>query len=106
MTTSAPLLRVSNLSLLYKTREGTLTAVDEVSFSVQRGSVFGLLGPNGAGKTTLIKILLGIVSKTGGQAFMLGRPAGDRAGRQRVGYLPENLPENLPEDLTAPTNIA
>lgn len=68
-----------------------LVALQEVSFEVARGEVFGLLGPNGAGKTTLIKILLGIVHKSRGEAFLLGRPAGDRRSRLRVGYLPENL---------------
>ena len=66
-------------------------ALKGVSFQVGRGEVFGLLGPNGAGKTTFIKILLGIVRKTGGQAHMLGRPAGDRRSRHGVGYLPEHL---------------
>jgi len=66
-------------------------ALKGVSFRVEPGEVFGLLGPNGAGKTTFIKILLGIVRKTAGTATLLGRPAGDRASRVRVGYLPENL---------------
>ena len=66
-------------------------ALRGVSFQVQRGEIFGLLGPNGAGKTTLIKILLGIVRRSGGAASLLGRPAGDRSSRIRVGYLPENL---------------
>jgi len=65
-------------------------ALKRVSFRVERGTIFGLLGPNGAGKTTLIKVLLGIVRKTGGSAELLGRPAGDRRGRRRVGYLPES----------------
>src|SRR5262245_63639945 len=67
-----------------------IEALRGVSFRVERGTIFGLLGPNGAGKTTLIKVLLGIVSKTGGAAALLGQPAGDRRGRRRVGYLPEN----------------
>ncbi|MHB0957833.1 MAG: ABC transporter ATP-binding protein [Pirellulaceae bacterium] len=66
-------------------------ALKGISLQVGYGEIFGLLGPNGAGKTTLVKLLLGIVRSTRGQAWMLGRPAGDRAGRQRVGYLPENL---------------
>src|SRR5438445_4119986 len=65
-------------------------ALRGVSFRVERGSIFGLLGPNGAGKTTLIKILLGIVKRSGGKAALLGRSAGDRQGRRRVGFLPEN----------------
>ena len=66
-------------------------ALKGVSFQVQRGEIFGLLGPNGAGKTTLIKVLLGIVRRSSGRASLLGRPAGDRLSRLRVGYLPENL---------------
>lgn len=67
------------------------TALTNVSFDVQQGEIFGLLGPNGAGKTTFIKILLGIIGKTGGHATMMGQPAGSRAGRRLVGYLPEHL---------------
>jgi ABC-2 type transport system ATP-binding protein len=81
---------------LWKTyRNGLLRrrfdALRGISLSVQRGEIFGLLGPNGAGKTTLIKILLGIARKSAGHATLLGRPAGDRESRIRVGYLPENL---------------
>jgi ABC-2 type transport system ATP-binding protein len=47
------------------------------------------LGPNGAGKSTAVKILVGLVRATGGEAQLLGRPAGDRATRARIGYLPE-----------------
>ena len=66
-------------------------ALKGVSFNVQQGEIFGLLGPNGAGKTTLVKILLGIIRKSGGQASMMGRAAGSQAGRRLVGYLPEHL---------------
>ncbi|MEO0534469.1 MAG: ABC transporter ATP-binding protein [Cyanobacteria bacterium P01_A01_bin.123] len=60
------------------------------SLSIYQGETFGLLGPNGAGKTTLLKILLGIIRPVSGQASLLGKPAGDRSVKQRVGYLPEN----------------
>ena len=74
-------------------------ALKGIDLGVRRGEVFGLLGPNGAGKTTLIKILLGIVKSTGGQAFLLGEPAGTKSARRRIGYLPENL--NFPSHQTA-----
>ena len=64
-------------------RKEIVEALKEVSFTVETGAIFGLLGPNGAGKTTLIKILLGLVYKTSGQAFLMGRPAGDRVGREK-----------------------
>lgn len=60
------------------------------SLQVSQGETFGLLGPNGAGKTTLLKILLGIVRPSAGRATLLGRPIGDRATKQHIGYLPEN----------------
>lgn len=53
--------------------------------------MFGFLGPNGAGKTTTVKILLGLVSATSGQARLFGEPVGDAESRRRVGYLPENF---------------
>src|SRR5205823_5775458 len=65
-------------------------ALKGVSVAVEKGQIYGLLGPNGAGKTTLIKILLGIVRKTGGDAALLGSPAGTVGVRRRVGYLPED----------------
>jgi len=66
------------------------TAVHEVSFDVPEGGVFGLLGPNGAGKTTTLRMLLGLLPATRGQAWLLGRPAGPPESRQDVGFLPEN----------------
>src|SRR6185295_5788774 len=80
-------------------RRRQVEALKGVSFRVERGTIFGLLGPNGAGKTTLIKVLLGIVRKSGGTAALLGQPAGDRHGRQSVGYLPEN--HRIPRHHTA-----
>jgi ABC-2 type transport system ATP-binding protein len=72
-------------------RKKDIHALNGVTFDVAPGQVFGLLGPNGAGKTTFIKVLLGIIQKSGGEATLLGFPAGDRRGRLRVGYLPERL---------------
>jgi len=69
---------------------GSVEALKGVSITVRPGEVFGLLGQNGAGKSTLIKILLGIVRKTEGEAELLGEPAGNATVRKRVGYLPED----------------
>ena len=74
---------------------GTNRALGGVSLEVEPGTLFGLLGQNGAGKTTLIKILLGLVAKTAGEATLLGRPAGTFSARRDVGYLPED--HRLPE---------
>jgi ABC-2 type transport system ATP-binding protein len=64
-------------------------ALEGISMTVGRGEVFGFLGPNGAGKTTAVKLLLGLVHPTGGEAMVLGAPAGDVETRRRIGYLPE-----------------
>lgn len=70
---------------------GRKVAVQGLTLSVPRGEVFGFLGPNGAGKTTSIKMLLSLVAPTSGEAFLLGRPMGDRSARSRVGFLPEHF---------------
>lgn len=69
---------------------GKITALNEVSISVEQGIIFGLLGPNGAGKTTIIKILLGILFPTSGRATLLGRRVNDSHAKEKIGYLPEN----------------
>jgi len=66
-------------------------AVRNLTLDVPRGEVFGFLGPNGAGKSTSVKMLLGLVFPTSGQAEVLGRPAGDVKARREVGFLPEHF---------------
>ncbi len=78
---------------------GRIQALKGVSFSVEKGQIFGLLGQNGAGKTTMIKILLGIISPTEGTADLLGLPAGTVSARRKIGYLPED--HRFPEYHTA-----
>ncbi len=78
---------------------GKIEALKGVSIRVEPGEVYGLLGQNGAGKTTLIKVLLGIVHKTDGDANLLGAPAGTVGVRQKIGYLPED--HRFPEYHTA-----
>jgi ABC-2 type transport system ATP-binding protein len=70
---------------------GTRVALHDLTLTVPAGEVFGFLGPNGAGKTTAMKILLGLVRPSGGQALVFGRPPGEPAARRRVGYLPEHF---------------
>ena len=70
---------------------GDKLAVRGLSLEVRRGEVFGFLGPNGAGKSTSIKMLLGLIKPTQGDAEVLGRPIGDRETRARVGFLPEHF---------------
>jgi ABC-2 type transport system ATP-binding protein len=65
-------------------------ALQDLTLQVGQGEVFGFLGPNGAGKTTTLKLLMQLIFPTSGRAEILGRPVGDAAVRQRIGYLPEN----------------
>ncbi len=70
---------------------GGKVAVEGLTLSVRRGEVFGFLGPNGAGKSTSVKMLLGLVRPTGGEASVLGRPLGDVDARAKMGFLPEHF---------------
>ncbi|GAB6179866.1 ABC transporter ATP-binding protein [Desulfotomaculum defluvii] len=63
----------------------------DISLAVPQGSIFGLLGPNGAGKSTLVKMLVGLLKPTSGEAKLLGRPLSEIAVRRHVGFLPENF---------------
>src|SRR5215470_13995337 len=67
---------------------GRFNAVDDLSFSVPHGVMFGLLGPNGAGKTTTIRMIMDITAPDSGQIRILGQPM-DRKLQNRIGYLPE-----------------
>ena len=74
-------------------RYGPVTALEGLDLRIESGEVFGFLGPNGAGKTTTIRLLLGMLSPSGGTAEVLGRPVGKRgvAVRAEIGYLPGEL---------------
>lgn len=84
---------------------GTFVAVDHVSFSVQRGEIFGLLGPNGAGKTTTIRMLLALIKPTSGKALILGHDVARhvREVRQQMGYMSQRF--SLYTDLTVEQNL-
>src|ERR1043165_8703252 len=64
-------------------------ALRALNLQVKRGEIFGLLGPNGSGKTTTIKLLLGLLFPTEGDALVLDLPASDVRKNERIGYLPE-----------------
>jgi ABC-2 type transport system ATP-binding protein len=98
----APAVSVEGLTKRY----GTFTAVDQVSFAVREGEVFGFLGPNGAGKTTTIKILSGLVLPTSGTGQVAGFDlrTETEAIKRHIGYMSQSF--SLYGDLTVLENIA
>lgn len=90
-----PSIRVENLTRNF----GAITAIQNVSFTVQRGEIVGFLGPNGAGKSTTMRILSGIMSATSGSAWVGGISVAQNPHevKRRIGYMPENNP--LPDDM-------
>jgi len=87
-------------------RFDSFTAVDRVSFTVHQGEIFGFLGPNGAGKTTTIRILLGLLDPTQGDATVLGFDVVRQATeiRRRIGYMSQRF--SLYDDLTVAENLS
>jgi ABC-type multidrug transport system ATPase subunit len=79
-------------------RFGQVVAVNDVSFQVRKGEIFGFLGPNGSGKTTVIKMLTGLLPLSGGDAYVLGLNV-----RERIGYMSQRL--SLYDDLTVTENL-
>jgi ABC-2 type transport system ATP-binding protein len=88
-------IEVSHLVKTY----GSLTAVNDLSFTVKRGEIVGLLGPNGAGKSTTMRILTGFLPANSGSVRICGLPVASQpeATKRHVGYMPENNP--LPDDM-------
>ena len=86
------IIEIENLSKTFSTTFGkkSVTALNDVTLSVEQGSIFGLLGQNGAGKTTLIKVLLGIVYPTAGKCKMFGEDFTNLHLKKKIGFLPEN----------------
>ena len=84
-------IETRNLSKVYRDFWGRqkVRALKALDLEVRRGEIFGLLGPNGSGKTTTMKLLLGLLFPTGGEALVLGKPATDVTKNERIGYLPE-----------------
>lgn len=82
-------IEVKNLSKEYGAKKKTL-AVDDISFSVQRGSVFGFIGPNGAGKTSTMKMLVGLSHPSAGSVSILGSTPFNLEVKEKIGFMPES----------------
>ena len=84
-------IETRNLSKVYRDFWGRqkVQALKALDLEVRKGEIFGLLGPNGSGKSTTIKLLLGLLFPTSGQALVLGKDASDVGKNERIGYLPE-----------------
>ena len=97
-----PAIAVEHITKKY----GEFTAVDEVSFSVAEGEIFGLLGPNGAGKSTLIRMMTTLIPITGGKAYIAGHDVSREpdAARRTIGVIPQAMTSDL--DLTVEENLS
>ncbi|MDX1638005.1 MAG: ABC transporter ATP-binding protein [Balneolaceae bacterium] len=94
-------IKAHNLTRMF----GDFTAVDRISFEVSRGEIFGFLGANGAGKTTAIRMLIGLLTPTSGEATVAGNDVYSEAEaiKKRIGYMSQKF--SLYEDLTVWENI-
>ena len=106
MTAQSPSVSDPAISAEHLVRRfGSFTAVNDVSFRVEKGEIFGFLGPNGSGKTTVIKMLTGLLPLSGGEAHVEGIDVRtDSEGvRERIGYMSQNF--SLYYDLTVEENL-
>jgi ABC-2 type transport system ATP-binding protein len=84
-------VHTSHLTKIYKDFWGRdkVRALEDLNLTIRKGEVFGLLGPNGSGKSTTIKLLLGLIFASRGDAYVLGERAGSTTINERIGFLPE-----------------
>ncbi|MDP3028701.1 MAG: ABC transporter ATP-binding protein [Deltaproteobacteria bacterium] len=103
-----PVIKVENLCKHYGRRKRVVEAICDVSFTVNRGEIFGLIGPDGAGKTSIIQILAGVLSAGEGKASVAGIDVikNPEAVKGIVGYMPQGLGLNLYDNLSMAENIA
>lgn len=101
MSVHDPIISVNNLTKKF----GSFTAVDHISFEVERGEIFGFLGANGAGKTTAMKMLCGLLSPTSGDARVAGFNVGKENDKIKahIGYMSQRF--SLYDDLKVSDNI-
>lgn len=87
-----PAVAVENLTKVFSTglSKNFVVAVDNLSFEVAAGEVYGLIGPNGSGKSTTMKVVLGLMAASKGSAKVFGYDSGDIRARNEIGFLPEN----------------
>ena len=99
------IIRIEHISKIFKTANGIVKAVNDVTFNVYRGEIFGLLGPNGAGKSTLIRMLTTLMRPTSGRAFLdiYEVTRDDEKVRGIIGVCPQN--STLDIELTAYDNL-
>lgn len=98
----APIVQVKNLVKIYN---GSIRAVDDVTFDVEEGEIFGFLGPNGAGKTTTISVLTTLIKPTSGSAMVAGHDVlkAPSSVRSSIGLVPQEL--TVDDDLTGRENM-
>lgn len=103
--TPTEIIRIEHLVKVFKNKQKTVTAVNDVTFSVERGEIFGLLGPNGAGKSTIIRILTTLLAPTSGTAFLDTYDITKHPEKVRsiIGVCPQN--STLDVELTAYDNL-
>lgn len=102
-TLNVPVIKVESLFKVYK----KVKAIENISFEVERGEVFGLIGPDGAGKTTIIHILAGVLDPSSGKAYIEGIDVTKNPEKIKsfIGYMPQGLGLNLYDNLTVEENI-
>lgn len=83
-------IKIKDLSVIFPSRNGTVTALNKLNLEIKQGQVTGFLGPNGAGKTTTMHVLLGFIKATSGYASIFGEDVQKSIARNRIGYLPEH----------------
>jgi len=84
------IIETKDLTKIYSVGRRQVVGLDHATFQIEEGEIFGILGPNGSGKTTCLKLLLGILFPTSGEALIMGQPPDSVEMKMHVGFLPEN----------------